>query len=594
MNMKFMILMQMAALAMCRLSPQRISLVKEDVRFRESEFVLANPDQFFYYLQLSDAKSVYAYHCYNLSQSVSKETNLERIYFGYKALKELKCELDSNVLSGALERSDYRTNFIDLYYGFTFNVLLGAPKQTMAELCEQLGKFTNALNARVKKSLKGRADTLEYGSMALKLLKECAKTLPEFAAKAQSYAISLRNELKTITKSAAAWPSESPVSATIQIATSILYTDRYQLSDEALARILAYLDGNLGPTATLKEQVEWNGLLAALESSKVRIVGVPEVVDLRTCGSACQLRIENLPDNSRAEISANGHTFVTGLSQGGVITLADIDFGGVPSASIQLVSSDLTIYPSAATVGLRHENKISFTRMKTAAFETVTDLMDSDDSECSSIVLSGNESTFLHVGYRTRVHENFSFVFLEPESPQFDRSALVHSVFNERERLYVSVFDFSDFEIIRPNSDTYSIWIVVGDLRKQCGKISLTFMNSRLAVRESIAAPAELPIVKNTYQFPEQPRFYITGLYFLVVSVTLAVSFRIFFSFAFSGIKLKSESRIWGPVFYGSLILFVANLAYLLFISELIETAWLPALEIFLVIATFKKNFYGS
>ena len=592
--MKFIILMLLAAMASSRLSSQKNSVAKEDIKFRNSEFVVANPDLFFYYLQLSEAKSIYSHHCFDLSQSASKETSLERIYFGFKALKELKCELDPSVLSAALERADYRTNFIDLYYGFTFNVLLNASKQTITNLCEQLGKFTNNLNARVKKSLNGRADTLEYGSMALKLLKECAKTIPEYTAKAQSYAISLRNELKTITKSAASWPAENPVSATIQIATSILYTDRYQLSDEALARVLTYLDWNLGSSASLKEQFEWNGLLAALETNKIRVIGVPEVVDLRSCGTACQLKIENLPDNSRIEITANGQTFVAGLSQGGAINLTDIDFAGLPSISVQFISGDFMIFPSTATIGLRHENKISFTRMKTAAFETVTDLIDSDDSECNSIFLNGNESTFLHVGYRTRVHENFSFVFLEPENTQFERSALVHSAYNQRERLYVSVFDFSDFEIIRPNSDTYSIWIVVGDVRKQCGKIKLTFMNTKLSVRESIASPAELPVVKNTYKFPEQPRFYIIGFYFLIVSIVLCVSTRLLFRFAFSGIKLKSESLIWGPVFYASLVFFVATLAYLLFISELIETIWLPGLEMILVVATFKKNFYGS
>jgi hypothetical protein len=572
---------------------KKATIQTEDPRFRDSTFVLDNLNEFYHYLQMSESPSSYNYHCYNVSQKISKEVNLEKVYYGYKILKDLKCELDKKILANALEAADLKSSFVDIYYGFTFNTIIGSPKEVVADLCELITKFTNPQNPRIKINLKDKADTLEYGSMALKIFKECAKIKNQYITLAQSYASSLRNELKFITKSSAAWISENPVSTTIQITTSLLYTNRNQISNEVLGKILTYLEMNVTLKSTLKELLEWNNLLMALDSINYKLIQIPGSIDLTTCSSKCQLIVENLPDNSKAEITINGKTISTDLSKDGVINLNNIDFNLNSVANIKIINSEFSFYQTNKVIEIKHDNKISFTRMKTSAFNIVNDLMDSDDSECSSISLTGNESTFLHVGYRMKIHENFSFVHLQPENIDFEDSALIHSTYNEKEKLYISIFDFSDYEIIRPNSDTYNIWITVGDVRKQCGKITLNFMNKELSKRDPIDSAYSTPLVVNRFQIHEKKRYIVTGFYFLIVVICFAVAYATIFKRKFGNVSFKNEFHFGGILFYASLLLYVLTLYYLLSISQLIERAWIPILEIFLVMITFKKSFYN-
>ena len=570
----------------------------KDLKLETPQQIFEASDQIFNFLRLRSKwdnldrlkSELPGMFCQPLTKSLNQETSLPRANSILRALKELKCDIPTSDLERILGNSTVNLNkFEDIYAATSIAISLNkTPAEIASRYCDLVPRFITPSLGKIKESLENEITSWKYSAKALKLLKICSKYNNDLSIIVKKLSTSLRDDLKKITKNTAGWLSETPISTTMQISTTLLFTDPSIISKENINRIIKFVEEGFSHKPTDQEKLEWDEFLEALEHAKIKLIRLPN-----TLSNNGTFNIHNLPTSTKAEIKrANGSITTIDLNSEGEIRLPEDILDEEGDVIINFSNSDYTIYSSGTKIKIQKDNRVSFIRMKTSAYNTVNDLSDSDDSDCANILLTANESTFVHIGFKTKFSDSFAFVQLKPQNSEYEKSAVVHAAYNEADKMYVAVFDLSDFETIRPNSDTYDILIFVGSVEKQCGQIQITFSNNKLTSTENIINAYTYEVNAAPVQDLIQKRFYFIGIYFIVVTVIAAGVYWGLFIRLFGKIELTVKSTLWDYLFLGGIVTHLLTLAYLVWIRTLIQQVWIAVLQIFFLSFLFKKNYF--
>lgn len=562
-------------------------------QFKQVPAVLSNLPQFYYHIRFAQNFEQYEYFCPHIVQELERLTTVDRLYFALKVIKELRCKLHPQALSNHINRvRDSAKTVSDFSHIFRMLIMVQTPLEEILEQgCKKLSPFAFKDSARVRRTTGDLSPSFDHTAMMLRDFWECGIISDPFKQFALQLVTSAAQELVDVTKEQSAWPTEDTLYDTMDILVSVLQIKASALSQSRLERVLKFVSTNISNDASVREKNKWNQLLSELEKHKVQIIEAPQVFDFNGCEDTCYLPVVGLPPDTTVTASFDNKERTLRVQKSNVLMGDIAELKQAKEVTFKLTHPEFHVVPSKFQVKIRRENRMLLVRMAVSARQEPDNLLDSDENECGSIGLAGNEGSFLHVGFRLQAEEHFAFVHLEPHNLDFENSAMVHAEFRSDERLHVATLDFSDYETIRPNSGAYNIWLTVGGQRKQCGQITLTFTNLEKSLKDAPtkAAPVELTNVP-TFKMDDE-RFYFAGLYFTVTAVAFAVAYFFVYERVKAGLPQDTPNTFWQSVFLLALGGHVATLFLLLWRYQLIEKAHYVFVQLGLLTYLFARAF---
>lgn len=561
--------------------------------FKQFSDVLANLSGFYYHLRFAHNFEQYEYFCPHLIQELDRFTTVNQLYFAFKVVKELRCKLHPQTLATHLARvKDLEKSVSDASHIFRMLIMVQSPIQTISEDgCKKFAKYVFNDSSRVRKTPEDRLPSFDYTAMMLRDFSECGAIDSEYKSFVLKMAENAVKDLVEVTKEQSAWPSDDTLYDTMDILVSVLNIDKKLIPRDKLERVLKFISSNLGNDLVTREKNKWNQLVSELEKERIQIIEAPSVFDFNSCEDTCYLSVVGLPPDSTVTASFDGKEKSLRTQKSNVVMGENDELKQAKEVTFKVSSPNFHVIPSKFVVKIRRENQIMLVRMAVSARPQPNDLLDSDENECGNIGLTGNEGTFMHVGFRLKTEELFSFVHLEPHNLDFENSAMVHAEFQPEEKLYVASLDFSDYETIRPNSGTYNIWLTVGGQRRQCGQITLTFTNLEKSHKDSLtkAAPVELTNIP-TFKMDDE-RHYFYGLYFTFTAIVFSIAYFYVYQRIGAGLPQETVNPFWQTVFLVALAGHVATLFALLWRYLLIDKAHYVLVQLGILSYLFAKAF---
>lgn len=573
---------------------EKFTKVENLESFKQISDILANPQHFYWYIKLTKSGTNYQDFCVGLVQEMTKITSISEMNIFIKIFREVLCNVEREIVKNTFEKvKDTENNISDASHIFR-NMIVSAYSMEDIEKggCRLFMPYIFKDSAKTRLTHNGKEPLSHHKTaVVIRDLFDCSKILSPFLDLVTNICKQAIKELTLLTKHQAAWPTEDTLYDTMDILISILMVDRKLLTDVELSKILRFITVNLSENLTLREKNKWNELIDSLNAAKIQTLEVSEVFNFNTCEDTCFMPIVGLPLDSKVRTTINGKTKFLNLYRTNIM-MSDIEeLKTLKELTIEILHEEFFLFPSKLTIKIQSENKMTLVRMTTSSQSSSIDLMDSDENDCSEIGLTGNESTFLHVGFRQKNHENFAFVYLEPHNAELENSAFIHAEYRDEEKLYVASLDFSDYETIRPNSGTYNIWISLGGVKKQCGQITLGFANLEKTKKESITKAYSNELTNIPTFVVHGERFYISGLYFTVVAVLIGVA--VFVLTAKLSVEIEEEktTTFWHICFYGTLLFHVLTLVYMLVNYQILDKPYVPLGQFGVLTYLFAKAF---
>ena len=560
---------------------------------KQFDEVLKDLENFYYSLQLLENVDQYSMFCSKFQSEFEKSDSNFELPLLLNIMESLQCPKNADSLRR--KYSYLKNNAVDItdQLGLLRLLMKSENDQTviLENGCSKVLPFLIQNSGKVKPRKNDSKVSHDMTAATIKNLNNCGLMDNEFRDKTVKMAKDALNELIEITKEQSMWVSANSLYDTMDILNEILKVDRKLIQDNKLTRIIRYITSNIGDHVSLKEKAKWNDLLDEFSKSKIRVLEIPNSFDFNSCQHACYMQIVGLPESTQITAIINSRAVPVNTQKTNLIMSDVSEFRTTASVQFQIKNDKFFVFPTKFSVKLIQENKITLTRMSSSTSSSYGDLLDSDDNNCNEITLTGNEATFLHVGFRLKSKENYSFVYLEHTKDEFEKSNYVHAPFMEEEKMNIATFDLSDFETVRPNSGVYNIFLVYGNQKQSCGKVILTFTNKEKTEKDSLTKAYQNDFTNIPSFELSDERHQVWGLYFTVIAAVCSVTYFVLFRLLKSKIDVKESNNVFVGLFYLGLVLHVATLLHYLLQYKLIDKAYVPMLQIGGLTYLFQKAF---
>lgn len=568
---------------------KEFSLPSLSVAFRDKNHFFSNLDTLFSELQLIPERER-PNECPRLRDYNLEKLSLKESAYAYRALTLLDCKADLSIMKKAAEKGLKSNVFADFMYSAV--IKLGMNSES-TEVCKRLEDFYDS-KGKFRMRFPTGPSSFYLTANILDILQTCDK-IGSFSLTLKKVLKEAQEGLEQVTKGTLAWLHESQTYlSTLKILNRSLEAG-VKMEKSRLAKLIAFVERHSPFTLDLNEQIEFNRFLT---NSKIfEDVKAPDVLNLDDCREKCKLSFT--PAKKRTVIAHFGdRSSALETNDEGELLVSKASLEKLSEIAFDLEEKDASSFISRRKTFIIQGNQFTKVRMILNNIEQPLDIIDSDESDCSSISLKAFQSNFLHVGFKLKFEQPFTFVQLRSSSG-FEDSSLVLARFDDQSQLFVASFDFGDYEVIRPNSDSYSIIVYASGTPPEvnspkailsCGSVEVVFKNKK---RSDMTKPSDPLAIKllNYENIPlPQPSSFFLALYFtLIVSLSAIVyvsALKKYFA------KLQRIPSLSQTILASVALAIAVLIVFFTHQLSLIDNLWVIIALIFLFSFVAKKAFY--
>ena len=505
-------------------------------RFKDTRYLFDNIKTFYNLLAQDPENFDQKEFCERLEDFNIQKLNVKDYYYLVKAFEVLQCEYDKHEILKVTSEYLYSENLLIIYYAFNIHYKLKGPDFEGRKYCDMIEQFEVESFGQFTSKTRSADRNYYLTSIAVDLLALCSVSDDRYKLQIAEILGRAITGLKHVTKSTKAWLNEEHTFyTTIRLLNRLLEHAPEVLHASTFDYVMAYMLKHGPFKPSIQERTEIIYFEKLKRKLSINAVGFSDTLNLKTCAEKCKIKLDAFLPSYRAVITIGDDSYEREINSRGEILIETSLLQLVEAFKLKIVSDEHFVYTRSPLVTVTTDNAINIARMKVSSNQKPFDLYESNDSDCEFIRLSANQNSYIHVGVTLKRKTQFLFVYLKPVDDKLESSTPINAVYDPDNSLYVSTFDVGDYEVIRPNSGTYKVVIVLDNDSSitnevPCGVIEIKFPNLRPVYKERLSSTYELqPVNFENKPLPVEPSVIIP-LYVLVLCTAVIALYVITFN----------------------------------------------------------------